>query len=104
MPVQFPNPDSLERAETIALQGLTFLLGEPRQLERFLSETGLSPEELRRNAGSREVLDAALTVLVQDEALLLTFAANAGLAPQDVVTAHSNLATDGGRLRPQSST
>ncbi|MGI9477559.1 MAG: DUF3572 domain-containing protein [Hyphomicrobiaceae bacterium] len=94
---------NLEQAETVALQGLTFLLGEPRHLERFLSETGLSPDEIRTNAGAREVLEAALTVLVQDEALLLTFAANAGLSPQDVVQAHVQLATDGGRLRPQSS-
>ena len=103
MTKQFPNPKNLERAETIALQGLTFLLSEPGHLERFLSETGLSPDEIRANAGAREVLEAALTVLVQDEALLLTFAANAGLPPEDVVRAHGDLATDGGRLWPQSS-
>ena len=94
---------NLEQAETIALRGLAFLLGEPRHLERFLSETGLSPDEIRANAGAREVLEAALTVLVQDEALLLSFAANAGLPPEKVVTAHGELATDSGRLRPQSS-
>lgn len=103
MTQQFPNPKTLEQAETIGLQGLAFLLSEPRQLERFLSETGLSPDEIRANTGSREVLEAALTVLVGDEALLLTFAANAGLPPEDVVKAHRNIATDGGRLGPESS-
>ncbi len=92
-----------QQAETIALRGLTFLLSEPRQLERFLLETGLTPEELRANADSREVLEASLSVLVHDEALLLTFAANAGVRPEDVVEAHTELATDGGRLRPQGS-
>ena len=80
-----------QHAETIALRGLTFLLSEPRQLERFLLETGLTPEELRANADSREVLEASLSVLVHDEALLLTFAANAGVRPEDVVAAHTEL-------------
>lgn len=93
-----------ERAETIALQGLAFLLSEPRLLERFLGETGLAPDELRANAGSREVLEAALTVLLNDEALLLMFAANAGLPPEDVVQAHGDLESDSGHLRPDTST
>ena len=90
----------LERAQTIGLQGLTFLLSEPTQLARFLNETGLSPNELRSNAQAPEVLEAALTVLVNDEALLLTFAANAGLAPAMIVEAHAELASDGGQLQP----
>ena len=95
-------PDAVQ-AETIALRGLTFLLSDPRQLDRFLSETGLTPEVIRANAQSREILEASLSVLVQDESLLLTFAANAGVRPEDVVAAHIELATDGGRLRPQGS-
>lgn len=104
MPKQLSTTEAHDDAETIALRGLGFLASEPAQLERFLSETGLAPEEIRTNAGSREVLEAALTVLVNDEALLLTFAANASLRPEDVVAAHTHLATDGGRLHPQSST
>jgi len=93
----------LEAAQTIALQALTCLLSEPKHLSRFLAQTGFAPEDIRANAQSREVLEAALTVLLEDEALLLTFAANAGLPPQDVVEAHEVLASDGGRLRSQSS-
>jgi hypothetical protein len=102
MTKQFSTPEAREQAETVALQGLAFLASEPTQLERFLSETGLAPDEIRANAGSREVLEAALTVLLNDEALLLTFAANAGIQPEDVVEAHTYLATDGGRLHPYS--
>jgi hypothetical protein len=104
MTKQFGNHHRMERAQTIALQALAFLLSEPAQLERFLSETGLAPEEIRARAQSAEVLEAALSVLLDDEALLLTFAANASIPPQDVVQAHDDLATDGGRLTPQSST
>ena len=99
----FSSNTRRQQAEAIALQGLAFLLSEPKQLERFLSETGLAPDEIRANAESREVLEAALSVLLHDEALLLTFAANAGLPPEDVVQAHGELATDSGRLQPQSS-
>lgn len=88
--------ERLERAQTIALQSLAFLLSEPRRLGRFLDETGLSPHELRANAEAPWVLEAALTVLVNDEALLLTFAANAGIGPDDVVAAHADLAISGG--------
>lgn len=103
MPKQLSTPGTHEEAETIALRSLGFLASEPTQLERFLSETGLTPDEIRNNAGSREVLEAALTVLVNDETLLLTFAANAGLHPEDVVAAHRHLAADGGRQEPESS-
>ena len=81
-----------EVSQTIALQALTFLLSEPRRLVRFLDETGLSPNELRANAQSASVLEAALTVMVNGEALLLTVAANAGLAADDVVAAHADIA------------
>ena len=82
----------LEEAETIALQCLTFLLSEPYHLERFMRETGLSGDVIRANAESHDVLEAALTVLLADEALLLSFSSNAGLAPEDVVQAHHRLA------------
>ncbi len=103
MAKQLSSDDRLESAHTIGLQGLTFLLSEPGHLTRFISETGISPDDIRANAESREVLEAALSVLANDEALLLTFAANAGLPPEDVVQAHSELATDGGRIRSQTS-
>ena len=92
-----------QQAESIALRGLAFLLSEPRQVERFLAETGIAPDDIRANADSREVMEAALSVLIHDEALLLTFAANAGLQPQDIVEAYSVIAADGSRLQPQSS-
>lgn len=90
----------LEKAQTIGLQALTFLLSEPTHLVRFLSETGMAPAQLRANAQAPEVLEAALTVLSNDEPLLLTFAANTGLAPEDVVRAHADLATNGGEMQP----
>jgi hypothetical protein len=84
-----------ELAETVGLRALAFLLATPRQLERFLGETGLSPAAIRDNAEAPELLEAALNVLVNDEALLLAFAANGGLTPEDVVAAHDYFASHG---------
>jgi len=89
-----------ETAETIGLEALTFLLAEPRQRDRFLAETGFEPADLVGNADAAHVLGAVLSRLMEDEALLLSFAANQGLAPKDVMKAHEFFATDGGRTRP----
>ena len=51
---------TLDAAETIALQGLTFLAGDPKRLVRFLSLTGLTPQDLKgfgRDAGLQMALD-----------------------------------------------
>ena len=40
------NDPRRDAAETVGLQGLAFLVSEPRHLERFLSETGFTTDEL----------------------------------------------------------
>jgi hypothetical protein len=91
MAKQFDNDNQDEQAQTIALQGLTFLLSEPNRIARFLSETGFTPDYIREHTGSTDLLEAALGALLNDEAALLTFAANAGLSPDDVIRAHGVL-------------
>ena len=98
------NDPRRDAAETVGLQGLAFLVYETRHLERFLSETGFTTDELAANAQETHVLEAVLSQLMANEALLLAFAANAGLSPEDVALAHDHLATGGGRKRPQVST
>ncbi len=90
-----------DAAETIALRALAFVLSEPRYLDRFLAQTGLTPSELAQNAQSDHVLEAVLNQLMSDDALLLAFAANAALRPEEIARAHDYLATGGGRARPQ---
>jgi hypothetical protein len=78
---------TIESAETVAAQALAFLASEEAHLFRFLALTGLDLARLRAEAGSREVLRAVLDHLASDESLLLTFAANAKLAPEAVARA-----------------
>lgn len=81
-------PDlTLETAEGIAAQGLAFLAGEPARLARFLTETGLTPGQIREQVESPEFLAAVLEHLVGDESLLLVFAASTSVAPETVAPA-----------------
>ncbi len=71
-------------AEEIGLAALLFLTEDADRLGRFLGETGLSPGELKRTAGSAEGLVAVLDYLLADESLLMVFAAGAGLEPAEI--------------------
>jgi hypothetical protein len=77
----------LNAAETIAVQALGYLAGEPQHFARFLQLTGLTLDELRRQAGSPELLAAVLAHLAGDESLLLAFAADARIAPESIIPA-----------------
>jgi len=82
------SPDlTLETAEGVAAQGLAFLAGEPARLARFLTETGLTPGQIREQVESPEFLAAVLEHLVGDESLLLVFAASTSVAPETVAPA-----------------
>ena len=82
---------SSDDAETLAISALQFLAGDPARLGRFLALTGLGPAELRANAGERHLLAAVLDYLLHDESLLLVFAADNRIAPDQVALAHRSL-------------
>ena len=85
----FRKPPALTReaAEDIAAQGLAFLAEEPARLVRFLTDTGLTPDQIREQVEAPEFLAAVLEHLVGDESLLLVFAANTSVAPETVIPA-----------------
>ncbi len=82
-------------AQDIAIDVLGFLANDPEKLGRFLAVTGLGPENLRAAAAQTGFLAQVLHYLVQDEALLLTFASNSGIRPERVANAHHTLAREG---------
>jgi hypothetical protein len=79
-------------AETVAIQALSFLAGEPARLGRFLAETGLGPETLRTAAKSPEFLVSVLDFMLGDEALVKEFAQATDLKPSVVGAARLALA------------
>lgn len=92
-PTGFPNRDRMtrDRAETIAVAGLSFLAEEPEALGRFLSATGLGPETLRAAAGEPGFLLAVLEYLTGDESLLLVFVERERLRPTTIMAARHAL-------------
>ncbi len=85
-----------DSAETIALSALAFLAEDPPRLGRFLALTGVGPDELRTNARAPRILAAVLNHLLQDESLLLVFAATNGIAPELIAPAQVLLEEEAG--------
>jgi hypothetical protein len=82
---------SPESARSMAVAALSFLASDHERLERFLSVTGLGPHNLRGAAADPGFYGSVLDHLLADEPLLLAFAAEAGLKPEDVVRAQQTL-------------
>jgi hypothetical protein len=97
----FPKPKGnsnrllRDDAETIALRALAFMAEDEDRLSRFMSETGVGPDDLRQHAGSVQVLTAVLDFLSRDESLLLMFTANADIKPEHITPALAMLTGEG---------
>ena len=78
-------------AEALAIQALSFLAERPEELGRFLALSGIDPASLRQAAADPAFLGGILDFLLQDEPLLLSFAAESGLAPDAIDTARRRL-------------
>jgi uncharacterized protein DUF3572 len=85
------QPMNATRAEAIAATALAFLAEDAVRLAQFLSVTGLSLQDLRRQAASHQLLAAVLEYLADNESLLLVFASGAGLSPTEVAPARDVL-------------
>jgi hypothetical protein len=75
----------------MAIAALGFLAADHKRLEKFLSVTGLGPQNLRGAAADPGFYGSVLDYLLADEPLLLAFAAEAGLKPEGVARAHQAL-------------
>lgn len=67
------------------------MLGEQDRADRFLSLTGLTPEDLRTSLGQPSTLAAVLEFLCQHEPDLLGAADALGVSPQVLVAAPERL-------------
>jgi hypothetical protein len=77
--------------DTIALNYITFLASDQARLQTFCTLTGMTPASLPAALGSKAFLAMVLDYALQDESLLLDFAASAGLSPKDVAAARQHL-------------
>jgi hypothetical protein len=84
-------PPRSDFGQTTAIAALGFLAAEPERLDRFLSITGLGPQNLREAAADPGFFVSVLDYLAGDEKLLVSFAAEQGFAPEAVLRARDSL-------------
>ncbi|KAE9629961.1 DUF3572 domain-containing protein [Parasedimentitalea maritima] len=73
-------PVSAHSAETLALQALTWLVGNEDLLPVFLGASGASEADLRASAGEPEFLGSVLDFLMMDDAWVIGFCDAQGIA------------------------
>jgi hypothetical protein len=78
--------------QTLALNALGWIIVDEERASRFLSLTGLTPDELRASLGYPSTLTAVLDYLCGHEPDLLAAAEALGCRPQDLVLARERLA------------
>lgn len=83
-----------EQAETVAAEALAWIAGDGDLLDVFMGSTGIGVDDLRKAAGTPEVLAAALDFLMQDDAWVTRFC-DAAAHPYDL-PARARAALPGG--------
>ena len=86
-----PVHNPREAAETVAVQALSFIAGEPERLGLFLAESGIGPETLRTAAADPHFLGSVLDFILRDDATVKAFAAASQLHPTNIAAARRAL-------------
>lgn len=78
-------------AEILALQALAFVVGDDKARNTFLTQTGLTGDEMRAAAATIDFQAGLLDFLTRHEDLMLAFCKSEGIAPEDPARAHRAL-------------
>jgi hypothetical protein len=84
-----------DAAAAVAIAALGFIAAEPERLGRFLALSGIGPESIREAAQDPQFLAGVLDHLCSDETLLVGFAEQQGVDPEQVMRARQALAGPG---------
>jgi hypothetical protein len=79
------------RAQDLAVAAFDFIAAQPRRLGHFLEMTGVSPESIRETARETYFLAGVLDHISDDEPLLVAFAAQTGIDPNEIIRARDVL-------------
>src|SRR5258707_9475024 len=80
-----------EVAEIVAIQALSFVVGDPERLGLFLAESGIGPETLRTAAANPHFLVSVLDFVMRDDATVKAFATASELHPTNIAAARQAL-------------
>ena len=72
-----------DAAQSIAILALSYLSRDPDRLDRFTGWTGLAIDDLAQAVANPDMLGGVLDYLLGDEKLLLAFADDVGIAPEE---------------------
>lgn len=92
-----PRTNTGADASGLAIQALGFLAEDEDRLGDFLSLSGLTVDGLRAEAARPVFLIAVLEHILQDEAMVIAFAASAGVDPASIGPACQRLMRDAGQ-------
>jgi hypothetical protein len=92
-----PHSLTQKEAESLAVQVLAFIAGDPERIGPFLAATGIGPDMIRAAAREPDFLVGVLDYVASDDALLVAFATQAGINPFDIPIARDVL----GRRNPR---
>jgi hypothetical protein len=80
-----------DEAEILAINALTFLAHSPEDLDRFVTLSGIMPQDLRARAGDPEILAAVLDFMLSDDSRVTAFCEEVGIDPRDLHAARRAL-------------
>lgn len=83
--------EKFSSASEIAVNALVFLAADEERLGRFLALSGIDPQTIRLAAREPGFLAGVLEHISGDEKLLIAFAAENGVRPEDVSAARAAL-------------
>ena len=86
------NRDIPADTEATAVAVLAWLANEPEMLSRFLSLSGVQPQQLRQAVNDPSFLAGMLEFLMQHEPTLMAFCSATETKPEDVVQAYHRYA------------
>jgi hypothetical protein len=93
---------SREFALDLATDALIFIASDANRMAKFLGTTGYGPDQIRAQAKAPEFLAGILGFLLEDESMLLAFAANGNHDPSTITRAHHVLSDTGSNERSAS--
>jgi hypothetical protein len=84
--------ERLKAANELAVGALGFVAADPEELSRFLALSGIDPAAIRTAAAEPGFLGGVLAYIAGNERTLLAFAAQTGVAPDEIEKARIVLA------------
>ena len=81
-----------EDAEAMAIQILSWLIGQPELMSRFLAMTGIEASSIRQAAAEPGFLAGVIGFVMAHEPTLMAFCEESGVKAERVASCHHRLA------------